>query len=294
MFEQWAISPKAVAAVAAAEDREVLASLHLARQAGLQKAYLTGNRKNILALMQGMGMSNDGFEVIDAQDTKEASQMAVALVRSGQANLLMKGLVDSPILLKAVLDKQEGILQGKRLSHAALMVMPGHRPFVIADGAVNIAPGVKEKIDIIENTVKVATALAIKQPTVLLISAVEKVSPRMQSTLDAQEIVAHYHGDSRLKVEGPMALDIAVSKEAAHHKGFDSPLAGEGDILLMPNIESGNVLYKSLIHFAKAQSAALVLGASAPIIMTSRSDSEQVKYNSIMLAARMAATNERT
>ena len=289
MFENFVIPGNAVAAVAAAEDAEVLSALKMAQQAGLKKAYLTGNKECVTALMRDLGMNPEGIEVLDAQDSVQASRLAVKLVREGRANLLMKGLVDSAILLKAVLNKEEGIMEGRRLSHAALMKVPGHKPFVIADGAVNIAPGVEEKIDIIENTLRLTRALGIDQPAVLLISAVEKISPKMQSTLDAQAIMAHYQNDKRLKAAGPMALDIAVSKEAARHKGYDNPLAGEGDILLMPNIESGNVLYKSLIHFAKAQAAALVLGAAAPIVMTSRSDTQDVKFHSILLSALMAA-----
>jgi len=138
MFENFVIPGNAVAAVAAAEDAEVLSALKMAQQAGLKKAYLTGNKERVTALMRDLGMNPEGIEVLDAQDSVQASRLAVKLVREGRANLLMKGLVDSAILLKAVLNKEEGIMEGRRLSHAALMKVPGHKPFVIADGAVNI------------------------------------------------------------------------------------------------------------------------------------------------------------
>lgn len=278
--------PKKIA-VAVAQDEDVLLAIKNARQANLIEPILVGDKEKIIKLSSDINFELHNVLIVDEKDIMEASLKAVSLVSSGQADILMKGLVDTSVLLKAVLDKNIGLRAGNILSHVAVFeVDKYHKILLITDAAMNIAPNVDEKRQILENTLKLAHSLGNKLPKVAVVCAKEKVSLKMQATVDAEELVKlNKEGIiTNCIVGGPFGLDNAISLEAAKTKGIDDVVAGDADILLMPNIEAGNVLYKALTYFSNSQSAGILLGASAPIVLTSRADSDISKLNSIALS----------
>ena len=282
--------PKTIS-VAAAQDKEVLIAVKEAKEMGIADAILVGDKDKITQIANEIGMNLDDFEVIDLKDLKEASRKAVELVSSGKAHMVMKGLVDTSIILKAVLDEEIGLRTGKVLSHVAVFDIETYDKILfVTDAAMNIAPNLEQKKQIIENAVFVAHSLDIENPKVAVICAKEKVNPKMPATVDAEKLEEmNKNGEiTGCIVGGPFALDNAISKEAAKHKGIEHPVAGDADILLMPYIEAGNVLYKSLVFLSKAQNAGVIVGAKAPVVLTSRADSESAKLNSIALGVLMA------
>ncbi|WP_427339941.1 phosphate butyryltransferase [Caloranaerobacter sp. DY30410] len=282
--------PKTIS-VAAAQDKEVLIAVKQAKEMGIADAILVGDKEKITQIADEIGMNLDDFEVIDLKDLKEASRKAVELVSSGKAHMVMKGLVDTSIILKAVLDEEIGLRTGKVLSHVAVFDIETYDKILfVTDAAMNIAPNLEQKKQIIENAVFVAHSLDIENPKVAVICAKEKVNPKMPATVDAEKLVEmNKNGEiTGCIVGGPFALDNAISKEAAKHKGIEHPVAGDADILLMPYIEAGNVLYKALVFLSKAQNAGVIVGAKAPVVLTSRADSESAKLNSIALGVLMA------
>ena len=222
----------------------------------------------------------------------EASLKAVEIVSTGKAHMVMKGLVDTSIILKAVLNKEVGLRTGKPLSHVALFHVPGFdKMHLVTDAAMTIAPDLEGKKALIENIVPVAKALDIDMPKVAVICAKEKPNPKMPDTMDARAL-QEMNERGEIKdciVGGPLALDNAVSKKASEIKGIDHPCAGDADILLTGDIEAGNVLYKSMIYFGKAKNAGVIVGAKAPIVLTSRADSDEAKLYSIALGVLCAA-----
>lgn len=275
-------------AVAVAQDTEVLLAVEAARKLGLARAILVGVEPEITALAAQHAIPLTEYTVLHVEDKVEACRTAVKLVRDGKADVLMKGLVDTSVILKAVLDKEIGLRDAPVLSHVAVFEVPGmERLLYVTDAAMNIAPDVETKKHIIGNAVKVAHALGNERPVVTALCAVEKVNPKMQATLDAAALAQMDIPGCR--VMGPLALDNAVSVEAAKHKGITDPDAGKSDILLVPAIETGNALYKSLVFLAKARNAGMIVGARAPIVLTSRADSDDAKLNSIALALYVAA-----
>jgi phosphate butyryltransferase len=282
--------PKTIS-VACCQDKEVLVAVEMAREAGIANAILVGDIDKTKEIAQDLNLDLSNYELIHIVDLAEASLKAVELVSSKKADMVMKGLVDTAIILKAVLNKEVGLRTGNVLSHVAVFDVEGYdRLFFIADAAMNVAPDLQTKKQIIENTVVVAHALDITEPKVAVITAKEKVNPKMQDTVDARDLQEmNERGEiTGCIVGGPFALDNAVSIEAARHKGIDHPVAGKADILLAPDIEAGNVLYKSLVFFARSKNAGVIVGAKAPIILTSRADSEETKLNSIALGALIA------
>lgn len=282
--------PKTIS-VAAAQDKEVLIAVKEAKEMGIADAILVGDKDKITQIANEIGMNLDDFEVIDLKDLKEASRKAVELVSSGKAHMVMKGLVDTSIILKAVLDEEIGLRTGKVLSHVAVFDIETYDKILfVTDAAMNIAPNLEQKKQIVENAVFVAHSLDIENPKVAVICAKEKVNPKMPATVDAEKLEEmNRNGEiTGCIVGGPFALDNAISKEAAKHKGIEHPVAGDADILLMPYIEAGNVLYKSLVFLSKAQNAGVIVGAKAPVVLTSRADSESAKLNSIALGVLMA------
>lgn len=281
-------------AVAVAQDAEVLIAVRKAADLGIVKPVLVGEEAAIKAIASEINVSLDGMEIIDEADKIEACRKAVKLVHDGDADVVMKGIVDTSVILKAVLDKDIGLRESPVLSHVALFGVDGFdRLLYITDAAMCIAPDVEQKAHIIGNAVKVAHALGNDNPIVTCLCAVEKVNPKMQATLDAAELVErNKRGEiAGCTVCGPLALDNAVSVEAAKHKGITDPNAGKADILLVPYIEAGNIFYKSLTYMAKAQNAGMIVGAKAPVVVTSRADSDETKLNSIALAIAVAAKN---
>lgn len=283
--------PKTVS-VACAQDRDVLKAVDNAKQNGIVEAILVGDQTKIEAIAKEENIDLSGYELIHIEDLAEASLKAVELVSSGKAHMVMKGLVDTGIILKAVLNKEVGLRTGSVLSHVALFdVINYPRLLLVTDAAMNIAPDLQQKKQIIENSLQVARGLDIELPKVAVICAKEKVNPKMPATVEAGELVKmNENGElTGCIVGGPFALDNAVSEKAAKLKGIDHPVAGKADVLMCPNIESGNILYKTLGFLANAKSAGVIVGAKAPIILTSRADSEESKLNSIALGVLMAA-----
>ena len=281
-----------VLAVAAAQDAEVLLAVDAARKLGIATAILVGDEDQIRAIAQAHNIPLEPHRILPEPDKIQACRTAVKLVRDGQADAVMKGIVDTSIILKAVLDRDIGLRDAPVLSHVALFQVPGYdRLLYVTDAAMNIAPDVEAKKHIVSNAVKVAHALGNSNPIVACLCAVEKVNPKMPATLDAAALV---EANASGLIPGCTvigALDNAVSPEAARHKGIQDPNAGHADILLVPNIETGNVFYKSMVFMAKSQNAGLIVGAKAPVIVTSRADSEQTKLNSIALALTVASNN---
>lgn len=283
--------PKTIS-VACSQDKEVLIAVDMARKEGIANAILVGDIEKTKYIASELNIDLDSYELVDEKDLAQASLKAVSLVSEGKADMVMKGLVDTSIILKAVLDKEVGLRTGNILSHVAVFDVKGYdRLFFITDAAMNLAPDLKGKKQIIENACVVAHALDIEEPKVAVICAKEKVNPKMQDTVDAKDL-EDMCKNGEIKgclVGGPFALDNAVSEAAAKHKGMDHPIAGKADILLAPDIEAGNILYKSLVFFAESKNAGVIVGAKAPIILTSRADSEETKLNSIALGVLMAA-----
>lgn len=283
--------PKKIS-VAAAHDKEVLTAIKHAISENIAKPILIGDEDKIKEISKGIGLNLHKISVIDIKDNTDASQKAVSLVSSGEADIVMKGLVDTSIILKAVLDKDIGLRTGNILSHVAVFETENyHKLLFITDPAMNIAPDAEEKRQILENAIDLAHSLGLKCPKAAVICAKEKVSNKMQSTVDAQLLV-ELNKQDRIRgciVEGPFGLDNAISKEAAELKGINSKVAGDADILLMPNIEAGNIFYKALTYFSNSENAGIIMGARCPIVLTSRADSDRAKLNSIALAVLYAS-----
>lgn len=272
--------------VAVAQDNDVLGAIKLAQEAGLAKAILVGNKAEIVPMLEEIGLSAD-IPIIDEPDISLAALKAVSLVKRGEAQVLMKGMVNSSDFLKAVLNGDEGLRTGRLLSHLAVFEVPGQKKLVFhTDGGMNIAPNLAQKKDILVNALLALNAMGIEKPHVAILTANEKVNPKMPATVDAKELVEMWEkGEFPPSViEGPIALDVAVSSQAAEHKGITSKISGKVDLFLMPNIEAGNICGKTLLYYANAKMAGLVLGATNPIVMTSRAETAIGKLNSIALA----------
>ncbi len=281
-------------AVAVAQDAEVLLAVNAAYDLGIASAVLVGDEAEIRAIAAKLNIDLANYEIVHEADKVEACRKAVKLVRDKEADVVMKGIVDTSVILKAVLDKEIGLRMSPVLSHVAVFEVPGYdRLFYLSDAAMNIAPDLETKKHILRNTVQVAHALGNENPIAACLCAVEKVNPKMQATLDAAGLVeANQNGEiTGCTVIGPLALDNAISVEAAHHKGITDPNAGHADILLVPAIEVGNVFYKSMVFMARAKNAGVIVGAKAPVVLTSRADSDETKLNSIALALQIAAAN---
>jgi len=245
-----------------------------------------GDKTAIEQAAKKAGVDIKGWEINDIKDMAEASKAAVKAVSEGKADFLMKGLVSTSIFLKAVLDKEIGLRTGRLLSHVAVMEMKLYpKLFLLTDGGMNVKPDLMAKVDIINNAVAIARKLGVENPKVAVLTALETVNPNMPETIDAANL-AKMNDRGQIKgciVDGPLALDLAVSSEAAAHKKVKSLVAGDADIFLAPEIAAGNMLAKGLIYLGGAQAAGLIAGAAKPVVMLSRSDSKQQKLNSIAL-----------
>jgi phosphotransacetylase len=231
-----------------------------------------------------------GFEIVDVEHSHDAAARAVQLVREGKAELLMKGSLHSDELLGAIVSR-EGLRTGRRISHAFIMDVPTyHKVLVVTDAAINIAPDLAAKVDICQNAIDLAMALGLEAPKVAILAAVETVNPSMPATIDAAALckMAERRQITGGLLDGPLAFDNAISAEAAKIKGIESAVAGDPDILLVPNLEAGNMLAKQLTFLANADSAGLVLGARVPVILTSRADSVRARIASCAVAVLVA------
>lgn len=280
-------------AVAAAQDSDVLGAVVKAAELGIIEPILVGDKAQILEIAKTDNLSIEGFQLIETADLYEAAAVSVKLVKDGQADFLMKGLLDTAILLKAVLDKENGLKTDSQLSHVMIYDVPAYHKFVyLTDGGMNITPTLEEKVKIVKNSIDVAKALGVETVKVACIAAKEKVNDKMPATVDAKALEdlckAGGFGEGVI-VEGPLAFDLAVSREAAEIKDFKSEIAGDTDILMVPNIEVGNGIGKALTYMAKAESAGVIMGAKVPVVLTSRADSYEAKLNSIALGSVIAA-----
>lgn len=274
--------------LAAGDDVYALLAIKEAQIKGFVEPLIVGDKESILKLADSKGIDLHNIEIYPEKNQVLAVEKAVKIVSEGGAQILMKGASSTSILLKAVLNKEWGLRNGALLSHISIFEIPiYHKLLSITDVAINIAPTLEEKKIIIKNAVAFLKSIGLHLPKVAMIAAVEKVYDAMPATVDAAKIRDSYLKGELIDciIDGPFALDNAINKESALHKGIDSPVAGDADLLLMPQIESGNILYKALSFLVKTKSAAVVLGAAAPIVLTSRADSHDSKLNSIMLAA---------
>ncbi|MPQ33664.1 phosphate butyryltransferase [Clostridium estertheticum] len=281
--------------VAVAQDEPVLEAVRDAKKNGIANAILVGDKEKIVFIAKNIGMDASEFEIIDEKNVSKAALTAVQIVSSGKADMLMKGLIDTATFLRAVLNKEVGLRTGKLMSHVAVFEIPEYdRLIFLTDVAFNMYPELKEKKSIINNSVAVAKACGVELPKVAVVCAVEVVNPGMPATLDAA-MLSKMNDRGQIKgciVDGPLSLDIAISEEAANHKNIQSPVAGKADILVMPNIEAGNSMYKCLNYTTKSKSGGLLVGTSAPVILTSRADTPETKLHSIALAALVAEYNK--
>ena len=274
-------------AVAAAADLDVLTAVNDAKMAGIADAILVGDVAATKALCQQQGIDPALYEFENEPDPRLAARRAAALVKQGRAQVMMKGLVGTADFMRAVLDKTEGLGTGRLLSHVVAFEPAGYdRLLLLSDAAINIAPDLAQKVQIVENALQVSRALGNRETKVAMLAAVETVTASMKATEDAA-MIAKMSERGQIKgcrIDGPLALDNAVSLAAARHKGIGGDVAGQADLLVVPNIEAGNVLYKSLVYFANTPLAGIVVGAAAPVVLTSRADSPATKLNSIALA----------
>jgi len=259
-----------------------------ARELGYVEPVLVGPQARIRATCEQAGLSADGVEIVDTPDDElQAARVAAELARDGKAQALMKGSLHTDRFMAAIVAREAGLRTQRRISHAFVMAAAAYpKVFLVTDAAVNIAPGLPEKADIVQNAIDLARALGVERPKVAALAATESVNPAMPATLEAAALskMVERGQISGGIVDGPLAFDNAVSAQAARTKGIVSPVAGDADILLVPNIEAGNMLYKSLTYLAGAAMAGLVLGTRVPVLLTSRADSVDARINSCAVA----------
>lgn len=279
-------------AVSVAQDEAVLEAVREAKKRGIADAILVGDEAKIREIAASIGMDLDGYEIIDEPDMIQASLKAVKLAHEGKADMYMKGLIDSKNFLKSVLDKEVGLRTGGVLSHVCVFEIPGiDRLLFLTDVAFMTYPTLEDKVNIIKNTLPVARACGVECPKVAPLAAVEVVNPKMPVTVDAAELTKmNENGEiTGCIIDGPLSLDLAIDPEAAKHKGAtDRAIQGDADILLFPDIHAGNLVYKAMVHTAKVVNGNILTGTKAPVILTSRSDSVEVKVNSLALGAVVA------
>jgi phosphate acetyltransferase len=267
-----------------------------ARRDGFILPILVGPEGRIRALADQLGIDLGGIEVIDVEHSHAAAARGVALVREGRAEILMKGSLHTDEVLAAVIDKVNGIRTARRISHIFVMDVPTYpRVLLVTDAAINIAPGLKEKVDIVQNAIDLAHILGIEEPKVAILSAVETVNPDIPSTLEAACLckMADRKQITGGILDGPLAFDNAVSEQAAKTKKIISPVAGKADILIVPDLEAGNMLAKQLQYLAGADAAGIVLGTRVPIVLTSRADSVRTRLASTAVMALVAHAQRR-
>ncbi len=288
---------KKTLSVAVAQDKAVLEAVKAAKERGIADAILVGDEAKIGEIAAELGMDMTEYTVINEPDTVAASLKAVQLVHDGKADMYMKGLLDTKTFLKSVLDKEVGLRTGKPLSHVCVFEVPGiDRLLFLTDVAFMPYPTLEDKVNIINYTVEIANACGVDMPKVAPLAAVEVVNPKMPVTVDAAELTK-MNEEGKITgciVDGPLSLDIALYKEAAEEKGaLDRKVAGDADILLFPDIHAGNLVYKAIVHMVDVKNGNILTGTKAPVILTSRSDTCEVKVNSIALAALAAETLKR-
>ena len=292
IFSEIKKIPMKKISVAAAEDSNVLEAVAIAREKGIADAVLVGNEEKMKKIAKDLNIDLSKYEIINEVDPREAALKAVKLVHDGVCDMYMKGLLQTKDFLKSVLDKKVGLRTGAILSHVAVFEVKGISQLLfMTDGGFIIEPTLEEKIHLIDNAVKVAQACGIEQPKVAPLCAVEVVNPKMRCTTEAFELTK-LNEKGKIKnciVDGPISLDMAISREACEHKGtLDRKITGDADILLFPDIHSNNIAAKFVAHTAEHFAGMILSGTSAPVILTSRSDDIKTKVSSIAFASYIA------
>ena len=281
-------------AIAGADHPIALKSARQGADAGLIDPVLVGDADVIRAAAREIEWDITSFAIVDAVGEEKAPATAVALARSGEVTSLMKGHLHTDALMKAVVNREHGLRTSRRLSHIFHMTVPGNdRVLMITDAAVNVQPDTDTKVDITNNAIAMAHALGNPKPRVALLSGTESVLPAMPSSVDAAKVVKRANAGEvkNAIVDGPFAFDNALSKKAAALKGMDGPVAGQADILVVPNIETGNGLFKMMVYFMSGLAAGLVMGAVVPIVLTSRADPPEARFAATAIAAIVADAN---
>ena len=286
-------SEKVVLSVAAAHDEEVLLAIKSATEMNIITPILVGQEDKIRKISDEINFDLNGIKIIDKETIEECAEVAVKLVSSKEADFVMKGLLDTSVILKAVLNKEWGLRTDSLLSYVMVYEADFYpKLLVTTDGGMNIAPNYEQKVKILKNAIKATEPLGLETIKVAALAAKEKVNPKMQATVDAKELEdACKNGEfgENVIVEGPLAFDLAVSKEACKVKGFKTEVGGDVDIILMPTIEVGNGIGKAFTYAAGAKSAGIIMGAKAPIVLVSRADTHESKLYSIAYGAIVAA-----
>jgi phosphate acetyltransferase len=288
------LKPVPTAVAHPCSDAAIQAAVEAAKE-GIIEPILVGPLDKIRAAAEQASVDLKGFRLVDAVHSHESAEKAVALIRAGDAQVLMKGSLHSDELLGAVVRRESGLRTSRRLSHVFFMDVPSyHKPLMVTDAAINIAPTLGEKADILRNAIDLAHALGIERPKVAILSAVEEINEKIASTMEAASLckMADRGQIAGALLDGPLAMDNAISREAARIKGIKSEVAGDADILLVPDLVSGNILAKQLSFMANADAAGIVLGARIPVVLTSRADSVRARLTSCALAVLLASASE--
>lgn len=278
--------------VVAAQDREVLKAVLDAQGLNIIEPILVGDRDKIEEILNKENIDFENIEIIHEENLEKSAELSVKLINQGEADFLMKGLVDTSILMKAVLNKEWGLRTDSLLSHLMVYEVDTYPKLIyLTDGGMNLYPNLKQKTMIVENSIKVIKSMGNHLIKVACLAAKEKVDSKMPATVDALELKKKYeegYFEKGVIVDGPMALDLAVSKQSAEIKGFKSQVAGDADLLLVPNIEMGNGIGKSITYFAGGKSAGIIMGAKVPIVLVSRADTHDSKLYSIAFGSLVA------
>ncbi len=278
---------KRTIAVAAAHDEDVLKAVRDARKAGIAQGLLVGDEAKIQQILLALGEQPQDYAILNSDNDVLSATLAVQAVREGKAHFLMKGLLGTADLMRAVIHKETGLRTDRLISHVMLYEVPGRKLLALSDGGMNTFPDLEKKTEILENAARVMKALGYEEINAACVCGAEVVNPKVQSTVDAQALsqMTDRWAPYGMKVFGPVGLDLAVSEEACHHKRYNAPGAGKADILLVPTYEVGNGIGKAMSLFAGAKNAGIIVGAKVPIVLVSRSDSAESKLASIALGA---------
>ncbi|MGI6333204.1 MAG: phosphate acyltransferase [Saccharofermentanales bacterium] len=294
LYEAIRQHPRVTISVAAAQDKEALLCVKAAYDKGIAEAILVGDEGLIRPLIKEVGLP-ETIRVVNEPDVKQAASTAVKLIRDGEARILLKGSLNTSDYLKAVLNPDIGLRTGRLLGSLAAYQYPGGSKLLFAtDTGVNILPNFDEKKQLLQNAFAAMKKMGIDRPKVACLAANENVNPKIPSTVDARRLQEYFTADPAFAgiIEGPVAMDVALSAEAARHKGLDSQVAGDVDLLLFSSVDAGNIWSKSLIHFAGFSMANVILGATHPVVLVSRADTAEIKLNSVALACLLAARSE--
>ncbi len=291
LYDKISKMPRMTISVANAQDKEALLCVKEAMDIGIADGILVGDESLIRPMLAEVGLPED-IRIINETDPKQAALTAVKIIRDGEAQVLLKGLLNTADYLKAVLNADVGLRTGRLLSHLAAFEVPGQNKLLYAtDTGMNVMPNYDEKLQILQNAFIALKALGIDSPNVACLTANENVNPKMPSTVDAKMLADYFTADPTFTgiVEGPIAMDVATNPEAAHHKGIDSKVSGKVDLMLFSSVDSGNIWSKSLLFYAGFKMAGVILGATNPIVLVSRADTAKTKLDSIALACLIAA-----